>query len=1041
MGTTPRTGWAHRIRRLARWLRLTGLLFILLLLGAAIYLNRVGIPDFLRARLIGELQARGLDLQFSRLRLHWYRGIVAENINLGRTAQPFGPQLYLDRIELRLNPHALRHLDLQLDSLLLRHGRLVWPLAATNHSPRSLSIENLTAELRFLPNDRWELDRFEATFLGTRLEATATLTNASYARHWNLARATNRVTTANLQRLDDWLQTLQRIQFGSPPEVHLMLQADARDFTRFNARLIASAPDVAAPQARLRDALLIVRINQPFIANGQLHSKLLFKADRLRTPWLRAREARFTTDLAARADREGWVAADWHLQLDQPRARWGSADRLLADGHTRSATAAALGYDTTLQARVLPLRTGWGSARTAALTATVRHPPRALAPISLAGSLRLTGAQTRWGELDQLQLEAHWTRAATHSPARADASWGAWARFEPFQVDWQAVGDGFRSTRLTSRHAEVAGRWRAPDLALTRLQAALYGGSVSGTAQVNVATRQAGLHGQIDCDLHQAGTWLGPAAQRWLGQLLWNQPPSLQVQASLKLPPWSAPQPDWRGQVLPTVAAAGAFRVADAAFRGLTIDSAATRFTLTNLDWSLPDAMVKGPRGECELSYAGRLFSPDFHCTLEARLDPAALAPLLDERGRRALQLFEFHQPPWARGQVWGRWSAPERLGFAAQIAATNFVFRDETCRRFAASVRYTNGFVSATNVQIQHQDQSVSAPGVGFDVPRQWLYLTNAVGTVDPMVVARAIGPSTVRALEPYRFELPPHARVNGSLHVRAPETPDLRFELAGGPFRYWRFRLPQVATTVLWRKNWLILTNLDGEFYGGRLRGDAGFDLDAPREADFHFQAYVADASLKSLMDDIRSSTNRLEGALNGNLIITAANTADWQSWNGFGDVRLRDGYLWNLPMFGIFSPVLNAVVPGLGNSRFTEGSAAFTLTNSVIHTDRLEMHAAALRLYYKGTVDFQGRVNARAEASLLRDTWLVGQLFSMVFSPLTKLFEYKVTGTLEDPKSQPLYVPKLLLMPLHPFRTIKDLLLGPGSTNAPPAKSRSP
>jgi hypothetical protein len=49
---------------------------------------------------------------------------------------------------------------------------------------------------------------------------------------------------------------------------------------------------------------------------------------------------------------------------------------------------------------------------------------------------------------------------------------------------------------------------------------------------------------------------------------------------------------------------------------------------------------------------------------------------------------------------------------------------------------------------------------------------------------------------------------------------------------------------------------------------------------------------------------------------------------------------------------------------------------------------------------------------------------------------MLEFKITGTLENPKSEPLYVPRLFLMPLSPFQTLEDLFsAGPRSTNAPP------
>ena len=141
-----------------------------------------------------------------------------------------------------------------------------------------------------------------------------------------------------------------------------------------------------------------------------------------------------------------------------------------------------------------------------------------------------------------------------------------------------------------------------------------------------------------------------------------------------------------------------------------------------------------------------------------------------------------------------------------------------------------------------------------------------------------------------------------------------------------------------------------------------------------------------------------------------------------------------LWDIPIFGILSPVLNTVSPGLGNSRATDASAGFTITNGVIYSDSLEIHSTMMRLEYVGTVDLQQNVNARVTAQLLRNTWVVGPLVSTVLWPVSKLFEYQVTGTLKNPKSEPVYVPKLLLLPLHPIRTLEEMLPGDGA-NAPP------
>jgi hypothetical protein len=292
-------------------------------------------------------------------------------------------------------------------------------------------------------------------------------------------------------------------------------------------------------------------------------------------------------------------------------------------------------------------------------------------------------------------------------------------------------------------------------------------------------------------------------------------------------------------------------------------------------------------------------------------------------------------------------------------------------------------------------------------------------------MVVARAIGPKSAETIAPYHFASPPAVTVNGSLSLGDSVLPDLTFDIAGGPFRWLSFNLPQISGTVRWHKDFLNISNLQGAFYSGQITGLAHLDFSPTNGTELNFQARASDVDLHLLMLGLAPKTNKLDGTLSCDLVITSGNTKDLQSWQGQGRVKLRDGRLWDIPAFGIFSPLLNAISPGLGNSQAEEASATFIITNSILVTKDLEIRASAMRLQYKGTVDLEGRVNARAEAKLLHDTRGVGPLVSLVLTPLTKIFEYKITGTLSHPKKQPLYIPKLFMIPFHPVRTLKEFL----------------
>ena len=83
MAKDAQPGMWRRCRVVFRWCRITVLLVILALTGTALYLDLVGLPDFIKNPLVQKLHDRGLDIHFTRLRWRPAQGIVAENVFLG----------------------------------------------------------------------------------------------------------------------------------------------------------------------------------------------------------------------------------------------------------------------------------------------------------------------------------------------------------------------------------------------------------------------------------------------------------------------------------------------------------------------------------------------------------------------------------------------------------------------------------------------------------------------------------------------------------------------------------------------------------------------------------------------------------------------------------------------------------------------------------------------------------------------------------------------------------------------------------------------
>jgi len=553
--------------------------------------------------------------------------------------------------------------------------------------------------------------------------------------------------------------------------------------------------------------------------------------------------------------------------------------------------------------------------------------------------------------------------------------------------------------------------------------------------EVDVDTREAAATANLNLDAHALEPLLTPKAVQWLSQYGWQQPPQVEAAVDLVLPEWKPTQPNSPGDLASRLWLRGHVVAGRATYRGLQADSVDLQFGYSNRVWRLPRLVATRPEGELELAYTEDTTTRDYHFQVNSRIDPRALRPLVDARAQKAFDLFDFTAPPKVTGDVRGRWRAPELLGMKVQLETTRFLFRAEPIDELSATVELANRFLTATAVQLRTGDQTVIAPGVGLDLEDQSLYLTNVTARIEPMRVGRAIGSKTAEILSPYQFLEPPRARVDGSINVKNTRIANLRFDVTGGPFQYWRFRLPEIGATVQWTNETVSIRELKAPFYGGRLEGQFRVDVGQPQSTPFQFEARVAGADFHELLSDLHTPTNRVEGKLSADLAVTRADARDWKSWQGFGQAELTDGFLWDIPMVGVLSPILNTILPGVGKGRISAATATFTITNSIVHTDDLEMRAPLLRLAYRGAVDFTGRLDARVEARLLRDAWVIGPLVSLIFSPLSKVMEYGVTGTLGDPRLELLYIPKPFQAPFDPIGTLREMFRDPPSQIPPP------
>ncbi len=1013
-------------RRTFRWFRIGVWLLILALLILVIWLHRVGLPDLIKDPLVAALRDRGIDLQFTRMRLIWYRGIVAENIHFGKAGQRPRFRASAREAELHLRLRSLLHRQFDVKGIVLHRGSTTIPVWGTNDQPRELSIDNVNGELRFLPGDRWDLSNLTAEAFGVKLRLGGSLLHASAVRDWKFGREKPKARTPQAF-WHDLVSQFEQTTFESPTEIVGTVSGDAREPQTFRANINVMSPAIDSPWGQGRNFKLSARITP---RSGQMvHADLNIEAQEATTRWGGAEtmqlEARITPSLTQ------WTPTNAHLNLQLKRAKapWGRAAALTIKADFRPNPSDPLSSLADYSIRGQQIQTRWARFAQAEFAAAGVVSPSNAWPSTAKATLRFAGGEVAAGRAASGTVDASLVLPPLESMQFGNTNVSWWSRLDQVLAEVDTRLMDINSPQLELKTVSWKMGWRAPLLRLSEIDATVYDGAVLGSAILDTGTRLLSAELKAEIDPQKAATLLSSNAQHWIGQFNWEKPPKVAATLHLTLPSWtnetSWREMDWRNEVLPTLSLAGSFQSGPATYRTVTVLTAQTDFLYSNRIWSLPNLHLTRPEGQLHIAHLAHEPSRTYQFVIDSTIDPRVLRPLFGPSVQGVLDEFTITSPPLVHAEMSGPWNEPEKISVRATCAITNAGYRAQPVLSARALLTLTNLVLSIVDPEVVRTEGTGRAESVVVDVPRMKLFINNASGMLDPTAVTRAISDKVARTMEPYRFIRAPQGQAHGFVDLEDGMRSDLRFVVAGGPFEWRAFRFQQISGVVHWAGPSLTLSNVVGSLHGGQMEGSAKFDFLAKNGADFSFRTLVHDINLHSLAADLSSRSNKLEGSLGGLLVVTNANTDNLQSWFGYGNMSLRDGLIWDVPLFGLFSPILNSINPGGGNSRAKDATATFNITNSVILTSDLLIYASGMRLHYDGTVDFETRINGRMEAELFRDMPGLGQVVSKVFWPVTKLFEYKVTGTFRKPKSEPVFIPRVFLMPFHPLRTLREFL----------------
>ena len=532
--------------------------------------------------------------------------------------------------------------------------------------------------------------------------------------------------------------------------------------------------------------------------------------------------------------------------------------------------------------------------------------------------------------------------------------------------------------------------------------------SVEGTYDVDTETISARIHSTLP-PLH----WLSLVPADWRDALAkMNIHAHDQLDSELVLGPeklaslWNRVEGRIRGRDLELrdiwfKEAAFAVRSADGVIALSDIDARAGR-----------DEDAGRMRGMLQYDVATEQFSGAFTGSVHlAELDPLWPRPLRD-----FFQRFQFEDtPPYGDFRFSGHRTEREYFRLDGDFNGESFVYMGAYIDRADLAIAASNRWILLDDLHVDTATGSVDGD-IGLEFANKLVTL-DAAGNAHPQQIGLAVGSKTFDAiLRNFTFEGPVQFETSGTVHVSTNGVSDLRLRLGAEDMAVKSWMADAVSFDLHWRDRTVDLGRFDAAIFGGKLAGNVRFQA-PPRgvRSPLRFEVNVGGEQMR-FEDVVRTLVQKegepYRGTFGGQLRLAGEmGTGVIDSLDGEGYVSIEKGRILEIPVFGGLSTILTNLYSGLGVTRQTELRADLVVKGRDLEMPNVELVGDVFSLHGDGAYDMvTTELDYDVEFKLLGDG-VVGSVVRLVTTPITRLLEFDLEGTMAEPRWRPKNLPKEL------------------------------
>jgi hypothetical protein len=385
----------------------------------------------------------------------------------------------------------------------------------------------------------------------------------------------------------------------------------------------------------------------------------------------------------------------------------------------------------------------------------------------------------------------------------------------------------------------------------------------------------------------------------------------------------------------------------------------------------------------------------EFHCKLSSSINPRDLLPLLPEKAVPVLAALDFEQPPHLELTASGPEPDLNTCNVNGELKLGRTRIHGIPLNAAATRLRITGRALFCEQFKVDRDEGSATGTFV-YDFGKQEVRLDKVKTNLTPVDAAGWIDKDLVRNVTPYRFKTPPALELDGVVQIHGSVNTNLEVLVdspAGMDYTFLKKNLSakKVSGRLLFVKDRLQISNVVATLYGGRLLGSA--DISLKKEAPGHTAKIQVEDVDFPMLTKLYFNYDTSQGALSGSYDFSGRGD-DLRAMQGSGKLSVVNGDVFAIPVFGPFSGILNAIVPGMGYNVARQASASFEVSNGVLETTDFNVKGQGFEMLGNGKLSFPDdkiNFNIRINAAGLPGVLLF---------PVSKLFEYSSDGPISKP-----------------------------------------